>query len=153
MKIAAGLKRIFGSRRGSIRFTGDFKSWQDAEQKSTGYGAPQILEKTRTALLKVKAGQAAFERDSIAFEKMENEFSLLAGLLRAAAADRGRLSVLDFGGSLGGTYFQCRNFLSPVAALRWSVVDQPRHVACGRADFANNELHFYETIDDCLREE
>ena len=153
MKIAARLKRIFGRRRDSIRFTGDFKSWDDAEKQSTGYSAPQILEKTRTALLKVKAGTAAFERDSMAFDQMEYEFSLLTGLLRAAAADQGQLSVLDFGGSLGGTYFQCRAYLSAINRLRWSVVDQPAHVACGKADFASDELRFYESVEACLREE
>ena len=33
------------------------------------------------------------------------------------------------------------------------VVDQPGHVACGKANFANEELHFYPTIDDCRRKE
>jgi putative methyltransferase (TIGR04325 family) len=40
-----------------------------------------------------------------------------------------------------------------VKDLRWSVVDQPAHVACGQADFANEQLRFYKTIDDCLRVE
>ncbi len=89
----------------------------------------------------------------MAFDVMEYPFSLLAGLLRATATGQGRLSVLDFGGSLGGTYFQCRSFLSVVDVLRWSVIDQPAHVACGKADFAGEELRFYENIADCLREE
>src|SRR5689334_335610 len=152
MKIAARLKGLFGKKRGSNRFTGNFKSWEAASQESTGYTAPQILARTRAALLKVKEGKAAFERDSMAFDKMEHDFSLLAGLLRAAEAER-RLSVLDFGGSLGGTYFQYRNYLSAINPLRWSVVEQPAHVACGRADFANDQLRFFESIDDCLREE
>jgi putative methyltransferase (TIGR04325 family) len=137
----------------SIRFTGDYKSWEEAEKESTGYASPEILEKTRAALLIVKTDKAAFERDSVAFDVMEYEFSLIAGLLRTASADQGRLSVLDFGGSLGSSYFQCRKFLSVVNDLRWSVVDQPAQVACGQADFANAQLHFYRSIEDCLREE
>ena len=140
-------------RAPAIRFTGDFKSWKDAERASTGYGAPEILEKTRAALLKVKRGEAAFERDSVTFEEMEYEFPLLAGLLRTANAFNGRLSVLDFGGALGSSYFHCRSFLSIVKQLRWSVVDQPSQVACGREDFANEELRFYETVAACLRDE
>ena len=151
MNIVRRLQQFF-SRRPAVRFTGDFKSWEDAKKCSTGYDTPEILEKTRAALLKVKAGKAAFERDSIAFDEMEHDFPLLAGLLRAAAQDNGRLSVLDFGGSLGGTYFQCRTYLSSLRQLRWSVVEQAAHVACGRTDFANEELHFYETIADCLSE-
>jgi putative methyltransferase (TIGR04325 family) len=140
-------------KRERIRFIGDFKSWSEAEKESTGYASTEILQKTRAALLKVKSGHAAFERDSMTFDVMQYEFPLLAGLLRAAVTNQGGLSVLDFGGSLGTTYFQSRKFLSAANALRWSVVDQPAHVACGNADFANNELHFYETISDCLREE
>jgi putative methyltransferase (TIGR04325 family) len=153
MKIGDLLKRTFGKKPEPIRFSGDFESWQEATKKSTGYAAPQILAKTRDALLRVKEGKAAFERDSVTFDTMRHGFSLLAGLLRAATMDRGYLSVLDFGGSLGGTYFRCRAFLSVVRELHWSVVDQPPQVACGKADFANDELRFYETIADCLREQ
>ena len=136
-----------------ITFTGDYKSWEQAEKASTGYAAPEILARTRTALLKVKRGEASFERDSVTFDTMQHEFSLLAGLLRAAMANEGRLSVLDFGGALGSTYFQCREFLSILTDLRWSVVDQPAQVACGQEDFANEQLHFYRTTDECLRVE
>jgi putative methyltransferase (TIGR04325 family) len=151
--IVSGLLRMFGEKVEPIIFTGDYKSWEEAEKASTGYDAPEILPKTRTALLKVKAGDAAFERDSITFNVMQHDFPLLTGLLRAAAADQGRLSVLDFGGALGSSYFQCREFLSVVKNLRWSVVDQPEQVACGQADFANEQLHFYSTIDECLHVE
>lgn len=148
-----GWRQVVRKKREPIRFTGNYKSWEEAEKESTGYATPEILEKTCTALLKVKAGKAAFERDSVTFDVMQHEFQLLDGLSRAAAADAGHLSVLDFGGSLGSTYFQCRRFLSGVKALRWSVVDQPAQVACGKADFANEELHFYSTIEECLHEE
>jgi putative methyltransferase (TIGR04325 family) len=147
--------RLFGKsfprESQQIRFTGDFASWEDAEKVSTGYSAPQILKKTRAALLKVKAGEAAFERDSVTFNVMRYEFSLLAGLLRAANASAGRLSVLDFGGALGSSYFQCRSFLSGFNELSWSVVDQAAQVACGRKHFENQQLKFYDTVSDCLR--
>jgi putative methyltransferase (TIGR04325 family) len=151
--VVRGLRQAFSEKGKSIRFTGNYKSWEEAQKESTGYAAPEILEKTRAALLKVKAGEAAFERDSATFDVMQYEFPVLAGLLRTAVAERGRLSVLDFGGSLGGTYFQCRKFLSTVKDLRWCVVDQPAHVACGEADFANEQLRFYRTVEECLRAE
>ena len=49
MKIADRLKKSFGRKRESIRFAGDFKSWNEAERLSTGYAAPEILQKTRAA--------------------------------------------------------------------------------------------------------
>lgn len=132
-----------------IVFRGDYSSWDEAEKASTRYDAPEILEKTRAAMLKMRNGEAVAERDSVVFDKAEYSFPLLAGLLRATAGF-GRLSVLDFGGALGSTYFQNRTFLSAVKELRWSVVEQPAHVACGRAEFTSNELCFYPTIDECL---
>ena len=150
--IVRSFRRTFGQKPERTRFTGDFKSWDDAVKFSTGYHAPEILQKTRAALLKVKAGQTAFERDSVTFDTIQYEFPLLAGVLRVATASQGRLSVLDFGGSLGSSYFQCRSFLSVVDVLEWSVVDQPAHVECGKLDFANDELKFYKTISDCRRE-
>jgi len=152
----SGLKRRFGAsiqESPDIVFSGDYASWEDADRASTGYSAPKILAKTREALLKVKRGEAAFERDSVVFEKIQYEFPLLAGLLRAATANSGCLSVLDFGGALGSTYFQNRSFLSIVNELRWSVVEQPLHVACGLTDFADEHLSFYPSIEACLRHE
>ena len=149
----SGLARTLRKKQSAIRFSGDFQSWEEAQKASTGYSAPEILQKTRAALLKVKAGDAAFERDSVTFNVMQYEFSLLAGLLRAATASAGHLSVLDFGGALGSSYFQCRSFLGGLNELRWSVVDQPAQVACGRKDFENQQLKFYDTVSDCLREQ
>jgi putative methyltransferase (TIGR04325 family) len=136
----------------SIRFSGSYASWADAERDSTGYGAPAILEHVRAAALRVKNGEAAFERDGLASLEAEHRFPLLACLLRAAASGR-RLGVLDFGGSLGSTYYQCRAFLRPALDLRWSVVDQPAFVACGRAEFEEDSLRFYSSVDECLHSE
>ena len=117
------LRRITNSLgRDTVRFTGHFASWEEADRASTGYANPIVLERTRSALLKVKNHEAAFERDSVLFDRIEYPFPLLAGLLRAAAEKGASLSVLDFGGSLGTTYFQCRSFLSSLRSLRWSIV-------------------------------
>ena len=150
------LRRITNSLgRDTVRFTGNFASWEEADRASTGYANPIVLERTRSALLKVKNHEAAFERDSVLFDRIDYPFPLMAGLLRAAAekGSSSSLSVLDFGGSLGTTYFQCRSFLPSLRSLRWSIVEQPAHVTCGRSDFENDELHFYESIEDCLRVE
>ena len=120
---------------------------------SQGYADPTILERTRAALIRVRDGEAAFERDSVTFKETEYQYPLLAALLRVAASNNGKLSVLDFGGSLGSSYFQSRGFLSHCTDLRWSVVEQRAHVECGRADFANEQLRFYFTIEECLQSE
>ena len=132
-----------------IAFRGSYASWEEATRASEGYSAPEILARTRAAMLKVRNGECAFERDSVAFPTMEHQFPLLTGLLYAAARD-GRLNVLDFGGALGSTYYQCRTFLRTVRELRWSVVEQPLHVACGNAEFADGHLRFFDSIDGAM---
>ena len=70
-------------------------------------------------------------------------------LLRAATEHQGKLSVLDFGGALGSTYYQCRTFLRHLPQLEWSIVDQPAQVACGQREFTTDVLKFYPTIAAC----
>ncbi len=137
-------------RRHKVDFRGDFASWEDAARQSSGYDSTAIVEKTIVSVRQVLNGSAAFERDSVAFETLEHPFSLLAGLLRAAACSGGRLSVLDFGGSLGSSYFQCRGFLKAVRSLHWSVVEQPDHVRCGKAELETFEFDFFEDVGDCI---
>ena len=134
----------------AIRFSGNYSHWEDAKRDSTGYAAPAILEQTRAAILKVKNREAAFERDAVLLPAPELPLPLLAGLLRAAAENAGRLHVLDFGGSLGSSYFQCRDFLAPLGDLRWSVVEQPAHVACGSRELADERLSFHADIPSVL---
>ena len=102
-------------------------------------------------MLQVKNGTAVHERDSVLFPKVEHNFALLAGLLQAV--DNGELSVLDFGGSLGSSYFQCRPFLASLKSVRWSIVEQPAYVECGRREFADERLRFYRTVEECLENE
>src|SRR5471030_1622595 len=94
-----------------IRFEGRFSSWAEARRNSTGYEAAAILERTRHATMAVKRGQAAFERDAVILATPEWPWPLIACLLSVAAANGGRLSVVDFGGALGTSYFSCRPFL------------------------------------------
>lgn len=117
---------------------------------SSGYSSEAILQRTREAMLKVRDGEAVYERDSVLFDEVHLSFPLLAALLRTAVASDGHLSVLDFGGALGSSYFQCRGFLGPVRELEWLVVEQPGHVACGRRDFQTPQLRFYESVEECL---
>ena len=149
-KVRGYLNRPVAQGSQDVTFTGDYASWADAEAQCTGYSAPVILERTRASLLKVKRGEAVFERDSVIFDKPQYSFPVLTGLLRAALIDGGRLSVADFGGSLGSSYFQFRKFLRGATSLEWCVIEQAAHVRCGREHFEDEELRFFETMEDCV---
>lgn len=144
-------KRLRGNRpMDAYGLSGDYHSWNEAMAASTGYDVEIILEKTRTSLLKVKSGEAAYERDSVLFDEIKYAWPLLAGLMWVAARCGGMLNVLDFGGSLGSTYFQNQAFLSALPRVRWNIVEQSRHVETGKAWFEDDRLRFYADLADCI---
>jgi putative methyltransferase (TIGR04325 family) len=137
-------------RDGGIRFEGPYATWKEASVHCTGYDAEDILAKVLVATLKVKRGESAFERDSVLFNQIDYTWPMLSGLMWAAARNKGRLDVLDFGGSLGSSYFQNRRFLQTLPELRWSIVEQAHYVEAGQTHIQDQHLHFYKTIDECL---
>lgn len=131
---------------------GNYSSWEDADKVCTGYDSDIILEKVKNALLKVKKGEAVYERDSVSFNHIEYSWPLLAGLMWIAAKDKNRLNIIDFGGSLGSTYFQNRIFLKELDELCWNIIEQKKFVECGKKYFENKQLRFFYDIEACLRE-
>ena len=134
-------------RRGFTLEVSSRLSWAEALSASGSYGDPSICNRVISATRKVRNSEAAFERDGVAFPHMEYNFPLAFALLRAGARD-GRINVVDFGGSLGSSYFQSRAILGGVLPISWAVVEQPNFVEAGRREFGNSELSFHETIEE-----
>ena len=134
-----------------IKFVGDFQSWAEAEAVSTGYADKAILDQTLKAARRVKSGEASFERDGVAFQAMEDNGPLAWALKRVADRYR-RLHVLDFGGSLGSTYYQMKSTRASID-VKWAIVEQPAHVDVGIREFANAELSFHTTIEEACESE
>ncbi|MCB5184124.1 methyltransferase, TIGR04325 family [Methylobacillus gramineus] len=132
-------------RRVSSSFAGNYPSWDQAKLDSSGYDAANILETIKNSALKVKRGEATFERDSVCFYHVEYRYPALSGLLYAALSSGSRLSVLDFGGSLASFYSQHAAILSSVQNLRWGVVEQAHFVVCGQENLNTRVLKFYNT--------
>lgn len=130
---------------------GDFTTWQEAKDLSVGYDASNILEKVKSALLKVKNKEAIYERDSVLFNEVEHSWELLSALMWIAAQNRGVLNIIDFGGSLGSTYYQNKSLLDKLVKVRWNIVEQKNFIEEGVDSFQDEILNFYLTVDDCLK--
>lgn len=133
-------------------WSGDYDSWDQAVSLCTGYDSDEILQKCAASILKVKNGEAVYERDSFLFNEIQYSWGLLAGLQQAALDCGGKLNVLDFGGSLGSTYFQNREFLGPLEKLRWNIIEQPNFVSFGQKHIQDDKLKFYLSIEDSMTE-
>jgi putative methyltransferase (TIGR04325 family) len=148
-ELALALHRV---RKDATIFEGDYLSWPDAERRSSGYADPGILERTLRAALRARNDPAVFERDSVILARPEYSFPTLCALLWIANRNAGRLKVLDFGGSLGSSFFQFRRFLSDIPALEWAVVEQPHFVECGSREMSGGGLSFHSSVASAVGE-
>lgn len=139
-------RKIFPSKYG---WFGDYSSWQEAKKECIGYQDDEIISKVKDAVLKVKNGEAVFERDSVIFDKIEYSWSTLAALCWIAAQNSGVLKIIDFGGSLGSSYYQNRKFLNYLKKVEWNIIEQNHFVQTGKVFFQDNELRFFENIEEC----
>jgi putative methyltransferase (TIGR04325 family) len=145
--------RVLGRLQGVYGYSGDYDSWEAARRVSGGYDSELILAKVKASLLKVKNGAAIYERDSVLFTDIQYSWPLLAGLLWAASLNGNKLNLVDFGGSLGSSYFQNRMYVKHINEMRWSIIEQENFVKCGQHHFQDDHLRFYHTIDACLDEQ
>ena len=131
---------------------GEYKTWAQAKNDSTGYDTNTILQAVKESSLKVKNGQAIYERDSVLYDEIHYSWPLLASILLCATKN-GKLNVVDFGGSLGSTYFQNKKFLDKINKVDWSVIEQKHFVDTGNEEFEDERLHFYHDFKTCMKEQ
>lgn len=131
-------------------FRGNYSSWADATHDAGTYGEQEILGRVLKAALAVRDGRAAFERDGVTFAEPRCEEGLLAAFEYVALSNRGHLSVLDFGGSLGSTWFQLRPFLPRQLKVDWHIVEQRHFVEEGTRHLMTDQLFFHESIKVAL---
>lgn len=125
---------------------GDFRTWQDAKASSSGYDDPAILRITKDAALKVKNGEAAGERDSVLFEKVQYSWPVTSHLLKIIIENDNNLNLIDFGGALGSSYFQNKRLIPKNVCVSWNVVEQEKYIEVGNRDIADGNLSFHYTL-------
>ncbi len=129
---------------------GNYASWREAQAQCSGYDSATILEKVKTSTIKVKNGEAVYERDSVLFEEVHHSKVVADGIKTILSEKQGRLSVIDFGGSLGSSYFQNRDHFKNAKEVHWTVVEQKHFVDCGKQFIASGSLQFDHTIEEAL---
>ena len=72
---------------------GNYDKWED-------------VEKVKASILKVKNGEAVYERDSVLFDEIHYSQPLLSAFDKSIIDNR--LHIVDFGGSLVSSYFKNR---------------------------------------------
>ena len=129
---------------------GIYNNWEFASGLTEGYDHDIILQKCYHSILKVKNGDAVYERDSILFDKKQYSTGVLAGLFLTSICESNRVSVMDFGGSLGSTYFQNIEFFKMFDEFHWGIVEQSNFYELGLKYFEDEQLTFHKEITDCI---
>jgi putative methyltransferase (TIGR04325 family) len=117
---------------------GNYSSWDEALRFSTGYDTDVILKKVADASKAVIEGRASYERDSILFTEPCFDWSLM-GMIFSGQIEKCR-KIVDFGGSLGSTFFQHRSILP--LDVEWTVVEQEIFVKWGLENINQRGLTF-----------
>ena len=141
---------IMTQRKKNQYWDGNYESWEIAGTFCKGYDSDIIINKCFDAIQKIKNGEAIYERDSVLFDKKEYSTGLLAGLMLAGHSNVGEISVLDFGGSLGTTYFQNKQFFNYFESCKWGIIEQQKFFEMGKKHFQDKELMFFENIENCI---
>jgi putative methyltransferase (TIGR04325 family) len=131
-------------------FRGDYDTWASARIQATGFEDSRILDRVLAATLRVRDGQAAYERDGITFVKAQQDEMLLDALKHVRNECSGRLRVLDFGGSLGSTYWRHRHDFDHNQDFSWAVVEQLGFVVAGRKHLSKSALRFYPNVAEAV---
>lgn len=131
-----------------IQFSRQFPSFEAALAHCSGYDSGAILDRVLAATLEVVNGRAEYERDSVLFDRIAYSEAVLAGIALAVSRFSANIAVLDFGGSLGSSYFQNRKILGYLNNVDWCVVEQPGFVRAGRRYLNDAGLKFFSSLDE-----
>lgn len=127
-----------------IKFYGPYETWKEAQEASCGYGDHNILSKTLEAARLVKAGVAAYERDSVVFFRNSKPV-ILCNVLSGLSKMHGSISVIDFGGGLGSLYYKTIPWLPRDMQIDWRIVEQQGLVEVGSREFSDSSLTFIDS--------
>lgn len=130
---------------------GNYTNWELAQKECEGYDSEVIIDKVRESVIKVRNGKAVYERDSVIFEEVQYSNDLIKAFKQSIHDEK--LHIVDFGGSLGSTYFQHKQLLKELEDLndlKWTVVEQKHFVDCGKREIEIDNLKFCYTIEESL---
>lgn len=141
----------FLSKNSRIHFSGTYKSWDNAKKNSKGYDDENILKRVKYSTSFLLSKKGIYERDGVILKNYDFSYQTLSIILRASNENKLKCKVIDFGGSLGSTYYNHRSFLSNIKYLKWTVVEQNNFVKVGNKHFSNKIINFCNSIDEAKK--
>lgn len=137
-------------RKNDWGWFGPYPSWEAAERDAIGYDAEHILAKMQASFRTLKNKTKLFELDTILYDEKKYNTPLLFALTQIALHKKDRLNIIDFGGSLGSSFYWSKEYIHPHFKVDWRIIEQSHIVAAGKAEFETDELHFFPSFETAL---
>lgn len=128
-------------------YSGPYSSWKIASLKSEGYGSKKILSRVRKSTHITKRSREKFEIDSLIFSKPLRN-NKLEKILKNILKKKSKINVIDFGGSLGSTFYRYKSIFKKKNKIKWSIIEQKSFVKIGRKEFENSQLNFFYNLNE-----
>lgn len=136
----------------ALHFRGPYADWATASTATRGYADGALLDRVEAATAAVLGRQDVYEQDGTIKPGPPPPSHALAALLATAAADGGRLCVLDHGGALASHYIRWQPWLRCLAEVHWCVVEQPAYIDAGRRLFSRaRNVEFLDRIESATQ--
>lgn len=115
----------------------------------TGYDDELTVEKCfRSAIDAISLGK--IERDGEILNSMRIDFELLCSL-QTIFIETGKLSVVDFGGGFGTSFFQNSPFLNNIK-IEWGIVEQAKYVEKINNSALKKKFKGFVELDEAIKQ-
>jgi putative methyltransferase (TIGR04325 family) len=120
---------------------GDYPSFAEALAAcgTAGGAEPNVVETVAGWTRAIRDRAAGGRSVPLNDRSLQNLAALLVGF---GPEPRDEVRILDFGGALGGLYYELREFIPRRRKLSWTVCEIPLMAATGTQSFATDELSF-----------
>ncbi len=135
-------------RKKKINYLGPYNVWEDALKNSKGYEDNQILIKVKKNTIISKNNIYFFERDGSLLKKntiSNNQLYLITSLINKK---KNGLNIVDFGGSLGSSYFKIKDIIDLNFKNKWNIIEQKLFVKEGNKSLKSSNLLFHNNLND-----
>lgn len=123
-----------------------YDDWETASLFARDVNSKEFIAKKYAAVEDVLVGRAAFERDSVVFDKPTIHWPFLASLMRCIALKNEAITIVDFGGGFGSLCLQHSSVLEGFQ-VRWNIIELEGIVELGKQlDIPNTK--FYHDINE-----
>ncbi|MDB0022452.1 methyltransferase, TIGR04325 family [Flavobacteriaceae bacterium] len=138
------LNKLFSINR--VLITKQALSWDHALKNSHNYNQDKLVNNIFLSTQNVLKKKYKYESDGINFNNLNIDHNFLESLKKCIKTDN--TILLDFGGSLGTTFFKYHDLISKNKLIEWFIIEQEKIFEKSKILNFPINLKFFKNIDE-----